>query len=163
MIPLWMPTTGPWRTGWLLAAIEGVAFRVVADVDEQLAGAGGHRDSLEQHRSWRPLLHERGIDVAYRAVGIADGVSASLGDCRQQGLRGERPVDARARGKAIAGNAAHQAARTNALKPFSVAVDTEDDRLWPFPNTFITRTVLTPPWASCPRSTRWKESPRTPV
>jgi len=26
MIPLWMPTTGPWRTGWLLAAIEGWPF-----------------------------------------------------------------------------------------------------------------------------------------
>ena len=23
MIPLWMPTTGPWRTGWLFAAIDG--------------------------------------------------------------------------------------------------------------------------------------------
>ena len=23
MIPLWIPTTGPWRTGWLLAAIDG--------------------------------------------------------------------------------------------------------------------------------------------
>ena len=26
MIPLWMPTTGPWRTGWLLAAIDGCPF-----------------------------------------------------------------------------------------------------------------------------------------
>ncbi len=26
MIPLWMPTTGPWRTGWLLAAIDGWPF-----------------------------------------------------------------------------------------------------------------------------------------
>ena len=26
MIPLWMPTTGPWRTGWLLAGIEGWPF-----------------------------------------------------------------------------------------------------------------------------------------
>src|SRR5882762_7456146 len=23
MIPLWIPTTGPWRTGWLFAAIDG--------------------------------------------------------------------------------------------------------------------------------------------
>ena len=26
MIPLWIPTTGPWRTGWLLAGIEGWPF-----------------------------------------------------------------------------------------------------------------------------------------
>ena len=26
MIPLWIPTTGPWRTGWLLAEIEGCPF-----------------------------------------------------------------------------------------------------------------------------------------
>jgi len=26
MIPLWMPTTGPWRTGWLLAGTEGWPF-----------------------------------------------------------------------------------------------------------------------------------------
>ena len=26
MIPLWIPTTGPWRTGWLLAAIDGWPF-----------------------------------------------------------------------------------------------------------------------------------------
>ena len=26
MIPLWMPTTGPCRTGWLLALIDGCPF-----------------------------------------------------------------------------------------------------------------------------------------
>ena len=26
MIPLWIPTTGPWRTGWLLAGIDGWPF-----------------------------------------------------------------------------------------------------------------------------------------
>ena len=26
MIPLWMPTIGPCRTGWLLAAIDGWPF-----------------------------------------------------------------------------------------------------------------------------------------
>ena len=35
MIPLWMPTTAPWRIGWLLAAIVGWPLRVVAHVDEQ--------------------------------------------------------------------------------------------------------------------------------
>ena len=46
--------------------------------------------------------------VPGRAVGVADGVGAALGDGRQKRLRGKRPVDAGAGAEAISGYATHK-------------------------------------------------------
>jgi len=44
---LWIPTTAPWRMGWLLARTRG-CFRVVPDVHEELCGGLGHLDAVEE-------------------------------------------------------------------------------------------------------------------
>ena len=56
MMPLWTPTTAPWRIGWLLALSAGVALRVVADVDERLAGLPRHREPVEERARAGALL-----------------------------------------------------------------------------------------------------------
>ena len=122
MIPLWIPTTGPWRTGWLLAAIDGVALRVVAHVDERLDGVRRNRDLVEQLAGPGALLVH--LDRAARPpVGVPDGVGAALGDPGEERLGREGPVDARGAAEAIAGNAAHQ----GSILGFS-AVDTVSSR-----------------------------------
>jgi hypothetical protein len=82
-----------------------VPLRVVADVDERLSGVLGDTDAVEELARARALLVDP--DGTLAAMGVAHGVGAALGDPGQERLRGERPVDARGRAQAIAGDPAH--------------------------------------------------------
>ena len=68
-------------------------LRVVAHVDEQLIRRIGHRHSLEELRSGRPLLDDRRVGVLRGPVGVADGIGPALGDRGEQCLRSQRPLD----------------------------------------------------------------------
>ena len=67
-----------------------VPLRVVADVHQRLARRGGDEDGLEQGARSRLLLVH--LERPLRAVRVADGVCAALGDPGEQRLRGQRPV-----------------------------------------------------------------------
>jgi hypothetical protein len=84
-----------------------VALRVVADVDEELRGAGRDVDPVEQHRGRRALLHDGRVAGRGRAVGVADGVGSALGDAREERLRCQGARGARTRDEAVAGDSAH--------------------------------------------------------
>jgi hypothetical protein len=80
-------------------------LRVVADVDQRLAGGGGEDDRVEQRARSRLLLVDD--EWAVRAVRVADGVGAPLRDPGQQGLCRERSVHSRGVAEAVASDAAH--------------------------------------------------------
>ena len=84
-----------------------MALRVVADVDEQLGGALGHVDAVEEEARGRALLRHDRVGVVEAPVGVPDGVGSALGDPGQQRLRGERPIDVAAGREAVAGDSAH--------------------------------------------------------
>src|SRR5438128_284954 len=84
-----------------------MALRVVANVDQRLARLERKLEALEQGARARPLLVAADAAVAGRAVGVARRVGAALGDSCEEGLRGERAVDARLRAQAVSGDATH--------------------------------------------------------
>ena len=69
------------------------ALREVADVQEDLRCEGRHRELLDQRAGARLLLVHHEARAAAVAVGVADRVLATLGDPREQRLRGERAID----------------------------------------------------------------------
>ena len=86
----------PVLDGMVVGGDRRMALRVVPHVHEQLVRVGGHAHPVEQLRRGRALLHDAWRSVsAGRAVRVADGVGAALGDRGQQCLRGQRPLDAR--------------------------------------------------------------------
>ena len=106
--PLWMPTTAPWRMGWLFAVDLGMALRVVADVDERLRCVLRDRDLVEERA--RAAAELRDGDGSVGSAGrIPDGVGAALGDPGEERLRRERPTDRRVGAQAVSGYAAHDA------------------------------------------------------
>jgi hypothetical protein len=80
---------------------------VVAHVHEQLIRRLGDGDALEQLRRRRALLDDGRVGLLRAAVGVADRIRAALGDRREQRLRSQRPLDARAWTKAVSRDAAH--------------------------------------------------------
>ncbi len=84
-----------------------MTLREVPNVDEGLARLRRHRELVEQRaRAAAELRHLRGRALA--AMCVSDGVGTALGDAREQGLRGQRPVDGRVRIEAESGDAAHE-------------------------------------------------------
>ena len=115
--PVVDPDHRPVADGMVVGRDRGMALRVVADVDEQLGRRLRHGDPLEQLARRRPLLRDDRIGVLRAPVGVADGVGASLGDPCEQGLSRERPVNGAARGKAVAGYAAHVSKKLLGVDP----------------------------------------------
>ncbi len=76
--------------GMVVRGDRRVALRVVADVNENLAGALGDDHGVEQcARAGLLLAH---LERAVGAVCVADRVGAALRDTREQRLGGQRPV-----------------------------------------------------------------------
>ncbi len=83
-----------------------MALRVVPDVDQRLLRAAGHRDLVEEGARAAAQLGDADR-LAARAIRVAHGVRAALGDPGQEGLRRERPRNGRLWIEAVAGDAAH--------------------------------------------------------
>lgn len=86
----------------------GVALRVVTNVDQRLARGMREDNVLEQGARSGLLLVDD--ERAARAVGVADGVGATLGDTGEECLRGERAVHPRRVAEGVASDAAHAVA-----------------------------------------------------
>ena len=96
-VPVVDPDDGAVPDGVVVGRDAGVALCVVAHVEEHLAGVGRDRDVLE-HGAGAATLLVHTIEPLRRAVRIADGVGAALGDRGEQGLSGASPIDARYEG-----------------------------------------------------------------
>jgi hypothetical protein len=103
--PVVDPDHAPVPDGVVVRLDRGVALGVVANVDEHLGGVVGDADAIEERTGTGALLANR--DAPARAVGIADGVGATLGDSRQQSLGGERAVEVAVRVEVVSGDSAH--------------------------------------------------------
>ena len=83
-----------------------MTLRVVADVDEHLASVGRNAHGAEQLAGAGPLLGHLEAEAG-AAIRVPDRVRATLGDCRQESLRGESAIDAALAIQAISGDPAH--------------------------------------------------------
>ena len=93
--------------GWLLASIDGMALREVADVNQCLPAVGWDVELVEERtRATAQLRHAYGL--AGRAMRVPHGVGATLGDTGEERLRGQRPVDGRLRAETESRYAAHE-------------------------------------------------------
>jgi hypothetical protein len=84
-----------------------VAFRVVTDVEQNLAGVGRNGDPLEDGARAASLFVD-GDRAPGRTVRIADCVGTALRDCSEQRLSGARPVDIAARAEAVSGDSTNK-------------------------------------------------------
>jgi len=83
-----------------------VTLRVVAYVDEHLTGVGRNAHGAEQLAGAGALLGDLEVEAG-AAIRVPDSVRATLGDCRQESLRGESAIDAALAIQAISGDSAH--------------------------------------------------------
>jgi hypothetical protein len=83
-----------------------MTLRVVAHVDEDLVGLGRDAHGPEQLTGAGPLFGDLEVEAG-DAIRVADGVRSTLGDCRQESLRGESAIDAALAIQAISGDPAH--------------------------------------------------------
>ena len=90
MIPLWIPSTAPWRTGGCSRRSSGgpSCSRARGRAPEPRRPGRRPRRAARSRRSAAcgPRVGPR------RAIRVADGVGAALGDPGQQRLRGQRPA-----------------------------------------------------------------------
>ena len=86
------PEDGAVADGVVVRIDPRVALGVVADVDQGVAGVLGQCDLLEQGAGAAALLVDDDAAAA-RPVRVTDRVGTALGNAREQGLGGTRPVD----------------------------------------------------------------------
>jgi hypothetical protein len=83
-----------------------VTLRVVAYVNEHLAGVGRNTHGAEELAGAGALLGDLEAETG-AAVRVPDCVRATFGDCRQESLRGESAINAALAIQAISGDPAH--------------------------------------------------------
>ena len=101
-----MPTTEPWRIGWLFAAMSGCPFVKSRTWMRRCEAVAGTADLVEQRARSAAELRDRRLTVP-GPMRVADRVGAALRDAREQRLSGERPLDRGLGAEAVAGYAAH--------------------------------------------------------
>jgi hypothetical protein len=75
-------------------------------VDEHLAGVGWNAHGAEQLAGAGALLGDLKAEAG-SAVRVPNSIRATLGDCRQESLRGESAIDAALAIQAISSDSAH--------------------------------------------------------